>query len=155
MIPNTDFDEPLSRAQLALTGLALGDSIGAFFEFSRGKLSHFITARKLPNGIWHWTDDTQMALSVFAVLRQCAKIDQDLLAASLAYRYEQSRGYGMTTRSILRRIRKAKTWREQANVIFRGEGSFGNGGASRVPPIGAFLQTIYLKLLPRQSFQQK
>jgi len=135
---HSDSNMPLTRAHLALTGLAIGDAIGAFFEFSRGRPSHFITNRKLPEGLWHWTDDTQMALSIFAVLRQCGKVDQDLLAASLAHRYERSRGYGMTTRSVLRRIRKDKTWREQANIIFRGSGSYGNGGASRVSPLGAF-----------------
>jgi ADP-ribosylglycohydrolase len=138
MISDTDFKQSLIRAHLALTGLAIGDAIGAFFEFSRGKPSHFITSRKLPEGIWHWTDDTQMALSIFAVLRQCAKVDQDFLAASLAYRYEKSRGYGMTTRAILKRIRRNKTWHDQAGIIFRGEGSFGNGGASRVSPVGAY-----------------
>ena len=138
MPSDSDFRQPLVRARLALTGLAIGDALGAFFEFSQGKLSHFIKARNLPEGIWHWTDDTQMALSVFAVLRQSARIDQDLFAASLAYRYQRSRGYGMTTRAILRNIRKNKSWREQSDIIFRGSGSYGNGGASRVPPLGAF-----------------
>jgi len=138
MISDTDFSNPLARAHLALAGLAIGDSIGAFFEFSQGRLSHYITSRTLPQGIWHWTDDTEMALSIFAVLRQCSRIDQDLLAASLASRYERSRGYGMSTRAMLRRIRQSGDWSEQANVIFHGEGSFGNGGASRVPPLGAY-----------------
>lgn len=133
-----DLSPQLERARLALSGLAIGDAIGGFFEFSHGKISHFITSRKLPNGTWHWTDDTQMALSVFAVLRQCATLDQDLFAASLANHYERSRGYGMTTRAVLRRIREDQSWRENAGSIRHGEGSFGNGGASRVPPLGAF-----------------
>jgi len=138
MTSGSDSNQALTRAQLALTGLAVGDAIGAFFEFSQGRLSHFITSRTLPDGIWHWTDDTQMALSIFAVLRQCASIDQDLLAASLAYRYERTRGYGLTTRAMLKRIRQNETWREEADIVFRGEGSYGNGGASRVPPLGAY-----------------
>ena len=128
----------LVRAQLALTGLAIGDAIGGFFEFSHGKLSHHIANRSLPNGIWHWTDDTQMALSVFTVLRQCSTMDQDLFAVSLAQHYEKSRGYGMTTRAVLKHISQGETWREASNAVFGGEGSFGNGGASRVPPLGAF-----------------
>ena len=138
MSSNHDLDQPLERARLALTGMAIGDAIGAFFEFSHGKISHYIANRKLPAGIWHWTDDTQMALSIFAVLRQCSTINQDLFAASLANHYEKSRGYGMTTRAILRRIRENKSWRENSKSLFRAEGSFGNGGASRVPPLGAF-----------------
>jgi len=143
----SDSNQALTRAQLALTGLAIGDAIGAFFEFSQGRLSHFITSRTLPEGIWHWTDDTQMALSIFAVLRQCEKIDQDLLAASLAHRYERSRGYGLTTRAILQRIRQNETWHEEADTIFRGEGSYGNSGASRVPPLGAYFADAMSELI--------
>ena len=130
--------EPLERAQLALIGLAIGDAIGGFFEFSQGKLSHHITDRTLPKGIWHWTDDTQMALSVFAILRKCSTTDQDLLAESFAQHYERSRGYGMSTRSVLKRIRQGESWQTSSNTVFDGKGSFGNGGASRVPPLGAF-----------------
>lgn len=134
-----DLNQPLERARLALLGLAVGDAIGGFFEFSQGRLSHHITSRTLPTGIWHWTDDTQMALSTFAVLRQCSRMDQDLFAASLAYRYERARGYGLTSRTVLRRIRQTGLWQEASGAVSRGEGSFGNGGASRVPPLGAFL----------------
>jgi len=135
---NKDISEPLARARLALTGLAIGDAIGGFFEFSQGKLSHYVTNKTVPSGIWRWTDDTQMALSLFAILRQCTTLNQDLFAASLARRYERSRGYGMTTRAVLRRIRQNKSWREISDTAFRGEGSFGNGAASRVPPLGAY-----------------
>lgn len=129
---------PMARAHLALRGLAIGDAVGGFFEFSQGRLSQWVAQRKLPSGIWHWTDDTQMALSVFAVLRQCGQLQPDLFAASLAQRYEQARGYGLTTRAILQRMRKSKTWQAYAGAVFRGQGSWGNGAASRVPPLGAF-----------------
>jgi ADP-ribosylglycohydrolase len=138
MKSNRERSEALGRAQLALTGLAIGDAIGGFFEFSQGKLSHHITERTLPGGIWHWTDDTQMALSVFSVLRQSTRLDQDLFASSLARHYEQARGYGMTTRAVLKRIKQNNAWRELKDTIFHGEGSFGNGAASRVPLLGAF-----------------
>jgi ADP-ribosylglycohydrolase len=142
-----DLSQPLERAHLALTGLAIGDAIGGFFEFSSGRISRYITNRKLPNGIWHWTDDTQMALSIFAVLRQCANMNQDLFAASLVNRYEKSRGYGMTTRAVLRRIHQNKSWRESSDSVFGGEGSFGNGAASRVPPLGAFFADDLAKVV--------
>lgn len=56
--------ERLARARCSLRGLAIGDALGGFFEFSHGALSRRITQRQLPTGIWHWTDDTQMALSI-------------------------------------------------------------------------------------------
>lgn len=79
-----------------------------------------------------------MALSIYSVLRQCRQLDQDLFAVSLASHYESSRGYGMTVRAMIQRIRKHKTWRGHADGIFKNEGSFGNGCASRVPPLGAY-----------------
>lgn len=56
--------DPLQRALLSLQGLALGDALGGFFEFSHGRLSRRITERIVPQGTWHWTDDTQMVLSL-------------------------------------------------------------------------------------------
>ncbi len=128
----------LKRAHCSLIGLSIGDALGGFFEFSYGNISPRITERKLPTGIWRWTDDTHMALSLFSVLRQQGYVDQDRLAASLARHYKRSRGYGMSTRSLLRRIQQGQDWRSQAKRVFRGQGSYGNGCASRVPPVGAF-----------------
>jgi ADP-ribosylglycohydrolase len=51
----------LERATLALAGLAVGDALGGFFEFAGGNARWRIAERWLPGGVWHWTDDTQMA----------------------------------------------------------------------------------------------
>lgn len=132
---NTD---PLQRALLSLHGLALGDALGGFFEFSHGRLSRRITERIIPQGTWHWTDDTQMALSLFALLRRTGNIDPDALAISLVEHYERSRGYGRSVRAMIQRVRNGADWRESARQIFGEQGSYGNGCASRVPPVGAF-----------------
>lgn len=130
--------DPLQRALLSLQGLALGDALGGFFEFSHGRLSRRITERIVPQGIWHWTDDTQMALSLYALLRRTGKIDPDVLAASLVEHYERSRGYGRSVRAMIQRVRNGADWRESARQIFGEQGSYGNGCASRVAPLGAF-----------------
>lgn len=128
----------LDRARLALRGLAAGDALGGFFEFAGSTARRRIAERWLPSTPWHWTDDTQMAGAVVATLRQAAGIDQDILAAELAARYERGRGYGMATRAVLARLRRGADWRAEAPGLFGGAGSFGNGAASRVPPIGAY-----------------
>ncbi len=128
----------LERATLALHGLAVGDALGGFFEFAGGNARRRIAARWLPGRVWRWTDGTQMAGAVVATLRRAGGIDQDLLAVELAARYERSRGYGMATRAILSRLRRGADWRAEAPGLFGGAGSFGNGAASRVPPIGAY-----------------
>ena len=42
-----------------------------------------LQGRTLPPGTWQWTDDTEMACSVVAVLHAHGAIDQDALAALL------------------------------------------------------------------------
>jgi len=128
----------LQRAFHSLEGLSVGDALGGFFEFSQGAVSRRITEHIVPQGIWHWTDDTQMALALVAVLQETGGIDQDRLAVSLATRYERERGYGMASRAVLKGIRTDGDWRTHAARVFQGQGSYGNGCASRVPPIGAY-----------------
>ncbi len=97
-----------------------------------------IAARALPQPPWHYTDDTMMALSIVSVLRQHGAIDQDVLAQSFAERYERARGYGPATRAVLARIRRGEHWRPAALSLFGGQGSYGNGAAMRVGPIGGY-----------------
>jgi ADP-ribosylglycohydrolase len=87
---------------------------------------------------WLYTDDTQMALSVVRVLAQRGGIDQDLLAHSFAEHYEDWRGYGMAMHGLLPRIARNEHWLEAAQSLFSGQGSFGNGAAMRVAPVGAY-----------------
>lgn len=136
--PALDPADRLARARLALVGLALGDALGGFFEFA-GRHAHArVAAQALPAPPWRWTDDTQMACAVVATLQHAGRVDQDHLAAELAGRYERRRGYGLASRAMLARIRRGAAWRAEAAGLFGGAGSFGNGAASRVPPIGAY-----------------
>lgn len=135
---NTMPRQRVARARLSLQSLAVGDALGGFFEFTGANARRRIAARWLPGAPWRWTDDTQMAGAVVATLQQSAGIDQDVLAGELAARYERGRGYGMATRAVLSRLRRGSDWRTEAPGLFGGTGSFGNGAASRVPPIGAY-----------------
>src|SRR5215213_4060596 len=82
--------ERLERALASLAGLSVGDAFGEQF-FARPDDA---AARRVPDGLWPYTDDTQMALSVVAVLARRGHIDQDELARSFAAHYEPFRGYG-------------------------------------------------------------
>lgn len=131
--------ERLARALASLEGLSVADALGGFFEFGRSSVIQRVCAmRVLPGGAWHWTDDTAMALSVVACLSAHAAIDQDWLAADFAARYERRRGYGPATRAMLKRIRQGDDWRAASQSLFGGSGSYGNGGAMRVAPLGAY-----------------
>jgi ADP-ribosylglycohydrolase len=138
----------LARARVALEGLSVGDSIGGFFEFGRpSAVDHYIKGRRLPNPPWRFTDDTNMALSVFAILRQYGEIEQDALAMSFALHFDRARGYGMSVRALIPRLLSGQHWREVAAISHRGEGSFGNGGAMRVAPIGAYFADDFTALV--------
>lgn len=129
---------PLDRALRALDGLSVGDAFGERFFLEPAEAYARIRDRELPEGPWRWTDDTQMALSVVEVLEAHGRIDQDALAAAFARRHDPSRGYGAGAHEILRRVREGEGWRRAARAAFRGQGSFGNGGAMRVAPLGAW-----------------
>ncbi len=79
-----------------------------------------------------------MALSIYKVLREQGTIDQDALAQSFARRYHPMRGYGMAMHGLLARIREGANWAQEAGSLFGGQGSFGNGAAMRVAPVGGY-----------------
>ncbi len=121
----------------SLHGLSVGDALGAQF-FVPGRSPDALAAGTVPRGRWPWTDDTEMACSVVAELRDHGSIDQDRLAAGFAARYEPYRGYGGGAVVILHQIRDGTPWRTAAGAAFDGQGSCGNGAAMRVAPLGAY-----------------
>ncbi len=133
-----EHEERLARALVALEGLAIGDAFGALFFKQRDQASRRVVMRRLLPSPWLYTDDTQMALSIVSILRQSGFIEQDQLAASFAEHYEAARSYGPSMHYQLRSIRAGNPWRETAAQQFSGQGSFGNGGAMRIAPLGAY-----------------
>jgi ADP-ribosylglycohydrolase len=79
-----------------------------------------------------------MACSVLLVLSRHGTIDQDALAASFAEHHDFDRGYGPSTNRLLRLVREGGDWRVLAREPFDGQGSWGNGAAMRVAPLGAW-----------------
>ncbi len=96
--------------------------------------------RELPPGVWRWTDDTMMAISVVEVLRVFGAISEARLLEDFARRYDPARGYGPAMDGLLRRAgeRGGAFWEEEARALFGGMGSMGNGSAMRVAPLGAY-----------------
>jgi ADP-ribosylglycohydrolase len=137
-IIQTNDDERLARASCSLDGLSVGDAFGERFFLHPSIVAQRVAARVPPPPPWQFTDDTQMALSIVSILRQYNTIEQDQLAASFAGHYEPFRGYGPAMHRLLRSIRDGQPWKETAGNQFAGQGSFGNGAAMRVAPLGAF-----------------
>ncbi|WP_327116533.1 ADP-ribosylglycohydrolase family protein [Nocardia sp. NBC_01730] len=123
-------------ARDSLDGLSVGDALGAQF-FVPGSSVPDLLAGRPPAGPWPWTDDTEMACSVHAEIRARDSIDRGALAMAFAVRCEPYRGYGAGTVVVLHQIRDGRPWAEAAGDAFDGHGSWGNGAAMRVAPLGA------------------
>lgn len=130
----------LQRAQLSLDGLSVGDSFGQKFFGNQDTMMAMIDQRAIPSPPWYLTDDSIMAIAVVDTLKTFGRIDQDYLASKFAENYVRNpyRCYGAMAQSLLRSISLGQDWRELASGQFNGQGSYGNGAAMRVGPLGAY-----------------
>jgi ADP-ribosylglycohydrolase len=131
-------DERLDRACLSLDGLSIGDAFGQ--QFLSPHVAAAAARNNPPTAPWNYTDDTEMAIALTETLRDCEHVDQDFLAQRLAERYrtEPSRGYGAGARRLLDAIAEGGCWKTLSQQMFGGGGSYGNGAAMRVSPLGAW-----------------
>jgi ADP-ribosylglycohydrolase len=131
-------DDRLDRANLSLDGLSIGDAFGQRFFFSW--VVETATDTSLPDAPWHFTDDTEMALAIVGVLKEYGTINQDALARAFVERFmaNPARGYGEGAIRLLQQMSKGADWRAESVSLFHGEGSYGNGGAMRASPLGAW-----------------
>lgn len=130
----------MERAFEALQGLSCGDAFGECFFQAEHRAPAFRAARTLPAAPWRFTDDTMMAISIYASLERHRGIDPQWLAGSFAMQHDPERGYGPAMNGLLVRLHALgpENWFEEAQALFEGNGSMGNGAAMRVAPVGAY-----------------
>jgi poly(ADP-ribose) glycohydrolase ARH3 len=131
----------------------IGDIIGAAVEAeSPGyirktfkNLDEILALKSVPellSGEWEvgrFTDDTQMTICVAEWLASGAALDGKSLLERFCRAYEPWRHYGPGVRLILESFPRARDrWMDMATAMFP-QGSYGNGSAMRVAPIGLFL----------------
>jgi ADP-ribosylglycohydrolase len=136
-----DHADRMDRARRSLDGLSVGDAFGERLFVSPGEIVTSLTERRVPaKPPWRWTDDTAMALELVATLDALGRIDPDTLVERLAERYRQEpwRGYGRGAHRLFEVVTHGTPWQVAAAELFGGQGSFGNGGAMRVAPVGAY-----------------
>lgn len=120
-----------------LLGLALGDALGAKREGGvMARAVWWLLGITRP-GLLRWTDDTQMAWGLARSLATHGDVEPEALAREWAREATWSRGYGPGALRTLKRIRRGMPWREAALSVFK-EGSYGNGAAMRVAPLGLY-----------------
>lgn len=123
----------------SLLGAALGDAIGASWEGHRMAAEHEI---ELVGSVSHplrYTDDTHMTIGMAESLVECGGFNGPHMAGRFVSNYLQEpwRGYGPGPPRVFKLISSGEPWDKAAAHIYGG-GSFGNGAAMRVAPIGLF-----------------
>jgi poly(ADP-ribose) glycohydrolase ARH3 len=121
----------------ALVGTGVGDALGAPFEGRHQVKPEEIDwiAERLET--LTYTDDTHMTIGVAESLLRAGGFDGADMAHTFAQNYELEpwRSYGPGPPRIFRLIRAGGAWDKVAQGSYR-SGSYGNGAAMRIAPIG-------------------
>ena len=124
----------------AMIGSAVGDAIGelAFHYPERNKLTQVV------EGVaeLRYTDDTAMAIGLATSLVQRGDLNGQDLGETFRRNFEQEpwRGYASGPPTVFTMARSLGiTYAQAAQSLFGGSGSFGNGAAMRIAPLGLFL----------------
>ncbi|MGA2256030.1 MAG: ADP-ribosylglycohydrolase family protein [Thermoguttaceae bacterium] len=123
-----------------LLGAACGDILGAAVEGSSAREIHELYGElrdfaEPGRGYGCYTDDTQMTLALATSLVECGLVDAAHVSAKYAEFYEAWRGYGGAAHRVMRLLADGGDYRGTGRLQFP-EGSFGNGGAMRIAPVG-------------------
>jgi ADP-ribosylglycohydrolase len=143
-------NERLIRAIQSLHGLSCGDAFGERFFVHPELAKSLIAQRAVPSRPWRYTDDTAMAIAIVEILEEFGEIHPEALAENFGKHFlaDVHRGYGPAMHSLLPELAdNPKYWKQLAEQLFKGKGSFGNGSAMRVAPLGAYFADDLQKLI--------
>jgi poly(ADP-ribose) glycohydrolase ARH3 len=120
-----------------LVGTAIGDALGARREGRGMSRSEDIVSLAVKLEQLIYTDDTHMTIGIAESLIESKGFDGEHMAQNFIKNYDAEpwRGYGPGPPRIFGMIKGGEAWHSAANGLYRG-GSFGNGSAMRVAPVG-------------------
>lgn len=126
-----NMDKKRSKFIGCLIGTAVGDSLGARREGS----STFVEVADLAP---RYTENTAMTVAVAESLAECGDFHYWHMAERLLKKYEQEpwRRYGHTITRVFRLMRNGKLGFGMIDRDLYTDGSYGNGAAMRVAPVG-------------------
>ncbi|ROO63135.1 poly(ADP-ribose) glycohydrolase ARH3 [Micromonospora sp. Llam0] len=132
-------DPWLLRVRGAVLLAACADALGAPFEglaaVDVAAVDHLL---ETPPPL-RWTDDTALTLALAEhLVRRGGDVDQDELASAFAAEWAAGPdlGYGAGVAAQFARIVAGESWVATSQEAFGGTGSYGNGAAMRVAPVG-------------------
>jgi poly(ADP-ribose) glycohydrolase ARH3 len=121
----------------ALLGTFVGDALGMPVE---GYSATMISRRYdvLKEMIWgYYTDDTQMMIGIAESLVNCKGFNGEDMAQRFVTNFDLTRGYGPGAISAIDKLRAGYPWDKAGGELFD-KGSYGNGSAMRIAPVGVF-----------------
>ncbi len=142
MVDNKAGNKPVDLKAKFLGGMigsALGDAIGEL-AFS-GLIEVELRTQVAQMDQLIYTDDTAMAIGLAQSLIQVGHLDPQHLGDTFRINFEREswRGYAIGPPTIFAMVRNRKmTYPAAARSLFGGQGSFGNGAAMRIAPLGLF-----------------
>ncbi len=134
----------------ALLGTFVGDALGAPLEGRAGR-RHLKDGpvREMIDGRHSrgcYTDDTQMMIALAeALIESDGEPTPELIIDRFLANYDPSRGYGWGAHKLMQLWKKGADWQQAACQIFP-DGSFGNGAAMRIAPVGVLYHGDRAKL---------
>ncbi len=131
----------------SLVGTGVGDALGASLEGWRRVDEAEIRALAEKRSTLAYTDDTHMMIGVAESLIENKGFDGEHMTRRFMenYRREPFRGYGPGPPRVFRMIKSGEAWDKAAERLYGG-GSFGNGSAMRIAPVGVFCYDDLAKL---------
>jgi ADP-ribosylglycohydrolase len=155
-MPNSPIHgERFTRALQSLRGLNCGDAFGERFFVHPELAQSLIAQRAVPSPPWRYTDDTIMAIAIAETLEEFGEIRERHLAESFGrlYLVDPPRGYGPAMHKMLPELATVPSrWKEISEALFNGTGSFGNGSAMRVAPLGAYFADDLDKVVEQAEY---
>jgi poly(ADP-ribose) glycohydrolase ARH3 len=121
----------------SILGCFLGDAFGAGFEGMTPDRVRFHISNLVKRATRSYTDDTDMTLALAESIIRCGKIDPEDIANQFRTSCDLTRGYAAGTIHVIRALRAGLKWHQVGRLVFE-NGSFGNGAAMRVSPVGLF-----------------
>ena len=122
-----------------MVGSALGDAIGELAFRYPSKEGLCIQLDQLRE--FRYTDDSAMSIGIAESILKKGFLDQQDLGETFRTNFEREpwRGYASGPPTIFSMVeRLGITYAEAARSLFGGSGSFGNGAAMRIVPVGLF-----------------
>lgn len=133
-------DDLKSKFLGALIGTSVGDALGMPVQGWTWEniKQEYDEIREMLDG-WlpagHYTDDTEMMIGIAESLIENKGFNGDHLAKTFIKNFNAYRGYGFGPPRVLQWISQGEAWNKASAKLF-GSGSYGNGAAMRIAPIG-------------------